>query len=80
MKTFKRGTFEQCLFFQDGNAGHLLVKVRGRGWFRDTRRAYTADSKPPSRAQVLTCLTTQLESAFEKVSITSYRIVRRKKP
>jgi hypothetical protein len=79
MKTFKRSTVQQCIFFQDGERGHLLVKVRGRGWFRDTRGAYQEDSAPPTQAAVVRCIRDAGESAFEKVAIKTYRIPRRKK-
>lgn len=78
MKTFNPNAVEQCLFFQCGEQGHLLVKVRGRGWFKDTRHSYKPDSMPPKKSAVVSCLTSQCESGFEKVKVTSYKIPRRK--
>ncbi len=36
MSKFKRKTIEDILYIADGKTNSLLIKVRGRGWFKST--------------------------------------------
>jgi len=79
-KTFKRDGVEECLFFSEGGRDHLLVKVRGRGWFRDTRgggNKNATETPPPKKEAVLSCILTKTESGFEKAKVTTYKIARK---
>jgi hypothetical protein len=71
----KRGTVQQCIYFQTGNEDHLLVKVRGRGWFIDTRgfgKNKARPFAPPTRKAALSCLG-EFEGSFEPIKVKSYQ-------